>query len=339
MKQIFLILIFVLLASSAKAESIKVYTFDWEPYINLDGLPKGEAAKVLEVTGKFSSLTFDWDYIPYSDAQALLKLGADALSYPYFYSEVRAQSFIYSKPLYFASVSVFYNRRNTSSEDVLSMFAMLKKGVVSGNSYGESLDEKFNDSDVFQSELEAINALLSGEIEALPMADGVMETMLKKYFNSQKALIQPILNKSYRSQLGMHVIAPKNGAGKKLIEEIDKAILIRSKVKSEFKDTSRNTILPVDTAQLKPSEGYPAILGRLAKSQNRDCLTKSPGDLYYTMPINTKVLVLEWSEHVRAPSATDRIYGNMMEESFILVLNGPHVGKELCVKNMHVELL
>lgn len=323
----------------AKAETLEIYTYDWEPYINPKGSPKGDAAEMFDVLGKFGSFNIDWQYVPYSDAQTLLELEKAALSFPYFYSEQRAKKFIYSKPLYFASVSVFYNRQNTSSEKVLSLFPSLIKGKVSGNSYGGNIDVKFDDAEVFETELEAISALLSGEISVLPMAKGVMKTLLKKYFSAQQALIKAIESSDFNNQLGMHVIASKNEIGNQLIKKVNAAIELRTQLQGEYKTKVKDTTLSVDTAILKPSEGYPTILGRLSQIESRECGSKGAGDVFFTLPISTKVIVLKWSEHVTKPSYTDRIYGNMMEESAVLVLNGPHLGKELCVKNMHVELL
>lgn len=331
--------LFVLLSLNASAENIQVFTNDWEPYINPQGEDIGAAAEMLEVIGKYGDIDFEWQYVPYSDAQSLLKLGKSFVSFPYFFTEERAKDFVYSKSLYFANVRVFYNIQNLDSGDVAGGITSHKKGIVLGNSYGPVIDSKFENALIYESELKAIEALLSGDIDVLPMAVGVMNALLRKHFSAQEALVKPIEGSTLNSQLGMHVIAPKNNFGYELIKKIDTAIELRTRSQGEYRVAEKEAIVAVDLALLKPSEGYPTILGRSLAKEQRKCGAKTNADAYYTLPINTKVIVLQWSARVLTPSYTDRIYGNMMEESSVLIVNGPHTGKELCVKNMHVELL
>lgn len=48
--------------------------------------------------------------------------------------------------------------------------------------------------------------------------------------------------------------------------------------------------------------------------------------------------VLDWSPKILQASNTDRRYKTMIDASRVVVLNGPHVGKELMVRNMPIEL-
>ena len=90
-----------------------------------------------------------------------------------------------------------------------------------------------------------------------------------------------------------------------------------------------NALKPKDIARLITAEGYPAIVGQTSIAEKID---------YYTLPQGTRVLVLNWSDKILSPSSTDRIYKSMTDLSYVVILNGPHVGKELYVKNMHLEI-
>ncbi len=86
----------------------------------------------------------------------------------------------------------------------------------------------------------------------------------------------------------------------------------------------------VDLAQLVSAEGNPVILGRASGDS---------GDEFYALPLGTRVIVLEWSEKIARPSTNDRPYRIMMDESRVVVVSGPHVGRELYIRNMHLSLL
>ena len=94
--------------------------------------------------------------------------------------------------------------------------------------------------------------------------------------------------------------------------------------------TASRITKPADLAKLITSEGYPAIIGQSENEQ---------GELqYFTLPNGTKVVVMHWSDKMLQASSSDRLYKNMMDLSQVVILNGPHVGRVLFVRNMHIEL-
>ncbi len=333
-----LVFLLVCLSLSAHSEEFTVLTDKWSPYINEEGQASGTAAKNLEILAHYGDFRVNWEYMPFADAQALLGLKAATLAYPYFYTEARAEKFYYSKPLYFATLKLFYNRQGSDGNTPDLNDTELRLGKVVGNSYGEAIDSLVTNGSVYSSDVAALGALLSNEIDVLPMAEGVMRSLLNSHFPDRSELILTVGTEQYGSRLGLHVIAPKTDAGKALINKVDTALSQRLALAGEYRYSESPQVADVDIALVKSAEGYPAILGRFNQKSTQACTLAYDDDVFYTIPMGTRVMVLSWSDKILNPSDTDRLYGNMTEESHVLVLNGPHVGKEVCVKNMHIEV-
>ena len=322
--------------------SVTVYVDDFTPYINGEGEPVGKAAKLLLTVVEYSDLNLNFKYIPYADATALLALNKPAISYPFFKTPERMETFLFSKPIAKISSHVFYNRQSqnlATREDL----AGLRVGIVDGYSYGILIDsqiEKLRADTVdnehgsnsalitFSSDREAIAALIRQEIDALPMADDVMNTNIAKYFKPQSELIRKI--DAIHSIETLYVIAPKSTYGEQIIEQLNHAISAKfsDQINGETNIVFVADQQPItDVAELVPAEGFPAITGTDVNSED-----------IFTLPIGTRVAVLDWSEAIREPNNATQINRNMLLTSRVVVLNGPHVGKELLVKNMHIHL-
>ncbi|GEA13133.1 hypothetical protein KUL49_35080 [Alteromonas sp. KUL49] len=331
-------LVCICLSLAVHSEEVSVLTDKWSPYINEEGQASGRAAKNLEVLAYYGDFSVNWEYIPFADAQALLPLHTTTLAYPYFYTEARAAKFYYSEPLYFATLTLFYNRQGSEGNTPDLDDTELRFGKVVGNSYGEAIDSLVSNGSVYPSDVAALGALLSNDIDVLPMAEGVMQSLLEAHFPDRSELILTVGAEQYSSRLGMHVIASKTDTGKALIDRVNKALSRRLALAGEYRYSQSPQVADVDIALVKTAEGYPAILGRFNQKNTQACTLTYEDDVFYTIPMGTRVMVLTWSDKILNPSNTDRLYGNMTEESHVLVLNGPHVGKEVCVKNMHIEV-
>ncbi|GAC16027.1 substrate-binding periplasmic protein [Aliiglaciecola lipolytica] len=324
--------VFIILVQSVRANpqepSVRVLTNVWAPYINPEQEPLGRAAKVLETIAAYAQKDIKWRYIPYRDAALLLEKQKAELSYPYFYTEERAEKFHLSKPIFYLTSRLYFNRHFVSSEQADNQYSSLKIAKVAGYSYGEKIDKIVENAKQYETEEDALIALLNNEVQILPMTEGVMNNLLDTRYADQKQLIMPVKNVNDESSL--HIMASKNDVGEQLIADFDKAISMRQNGEDIKLQPLQNLKQKVDLATLVTSEGFPAILG---ESENQ------LGNIdYFTIPIGTKVIVLEWSQKILTPSSSDRIYKNMMDTSKVVVLNGPHVGKELRVKNMHIQL-
>ncbi|MBF7074067.1 transporter substrate-binding domain-containing protein [Glaciecola sp. MH2013] len=304
-------------------DELTVYVDDYPPYIAASEKSLGSAAKILKTLGRFANKDIDFEYINYGDAESLLRLGRPAVSYPYFYTEERAKHFLFSCPVALASMQLFYSRQFNALEDINDLTG-LKVGAVRNNSYGEVIDAKISNALLYDSEMSAIVALAKNEIDVLPMAKGVMDSFIKTHFSAQKQLIKPI--KNIQGKEAFRVMAPRTSYGESVIAAINNAIYLK------FGDTAANELSEqsppiVDNAELIPAEGFPAIIGRNIDDEQD-----------YTLPIGTRVIVLDWSDGIRKPNSATNINRSMMLTSKVVILNGPHVGKEMLVRNMHIQL-
>ncbi|MBQ0797045.1 ABC transporter substrate-binding protein [Zhongshania sp.] len=322
----------VFVSFSARAQDgVVILTDTWEPYINSPGAEQGTAAKLIDILLYYVGVESSWKYFPYEFSFYEVKNGRGLLSYPYFKTQQREGLVLFSEPIFSVTSKVYYNRAFTSAEVALSAYSSKRRiGRVAGYSYGQSIDEEVVSAVVFATEIQALTALFNHDIDVLPMTEGVMNHYLSNNFPLRKQLILAIDDIADTSSL--HAIAAKNIQGKAIIKKINHAFKILSAEGIDSIQTTAAAIPdPVDIARLITSEGYPLIIGQSA----------ADGDSidYYTLPQGSKALVIDWSSKITEPSSTDRIYKNMMDLSKVVLLNGPHVGRELFVRNMHIELL
>ena len=202
----------------------------------------------------------------------------------------------------------------------------LKIGVVKDNSYGAVIDGMVAEQSLeeFDSELSAIVALAQGRIDVLPMANGVMDSLIKTDFPAHKEVIKPF--KKIFAREAFRVMAARSVYGEAVINNINQAISLKF-MGEEPGELTEQSPPNVDLAELIPAEGFPAIIG-VSTQDNKE----------YTLPIGTRVIVLDWSDGIRKPNSAASINRSMLLTSKVVVLNGPHVSKEMLVRNMHIQL-
>lgn len=322
---------FSLLPTANAQQGITLLTDIWPPYINAQGQDKGTAAKLIEILLEYENVNAQWNYLPYELSYHQVESHNKLLSYPYFKTEQRENSVLYSEPVFSVISKIYYNRQFLTAQVAEQAYKYKRRiGKVAGYSYGESIDKEVKQAITFASEAQALTALFNHDIDLLPMTEGVMNHHLTINFPLRKQLILSIDNILDTSSL--HVIAARTAQGRIIIDKINNAIKSLNALGMTSLQTTTTAIpAPIDVAKLTTTEGYPLIIGQ----------SDVAGDniKYYTLPLGSKVLIIKWSDKILQPSSTDRIYKNMMDLSKVVLLNGPHVGKELFVRNMHVELL
>lgn len=304
---------------------ISVATYQWAPYIDAEHRPLGIAAELLQQILSQDDKIISWRYQNYDLAFERVKRGKQQSAFPYFKTKEREQQVLFSRALFSVKSHIYYNRQRESKLD-LTQISRHNFGRVAGYSYGEVIDTYLKDAETYATEKEALESLLNNEIDFLPMTKSVMNNMLNKTYRDQALLIKKVNDIVGFDSL--HLIAPKTVEGEKFIASIDQLIEQIKKIKSVQPKAIERFKLK-DIARLVTAEGYPAIVGQTSLEEAVD---------YYTLPQGTRVLVLNWSDKILRPSQTDRLYKSMIDLSYVLVLNGPHVGKELYIKNMHLEI-
>lgn len=309
----------------ASAKSVSVATSQWAPYIEAKNQPLGSAADILKQVFSQDSMLVEWRYQNYDLAFDMVAKDKQQTAFPYFKTVEREERVLFSDPIFSVTSHIYYNRQQERKQDFTQLNSQ-SFGRVSGYSYGETIDAYLTDAIVYTSEKEALESLFRNEIDFLPMTQSVMNSLLNKQYRDQALLIKKIDNIEGHDTL--HLIAPKTKQGQALITQLNKLLTQVKGIRSlELRPLER--FKPKDIARLITAEGYPAIVGQSALHEITD---------YYTLPQGTRVLILTWSDKILLPSSTDRLYKSMIDLSHVVVLNGPHVGKELYIKNMHLEI-
>ncbi|MFT2090272.1 substrate-binding periplasmic protein [Paraglaciecola sp. 2405UD69-4] len=305
--------------------SVSISTKDWQPYINAQDQELGSAAELLRQLFSQDDTNVQWQYqnfdLAYKQVQDKQKLAA----YPYFYTSTRSKEVLFSNPIFTVTSHIYYNRQYNQDIDIQNL-NNYRVGKVAGYSYGTEIDKLVSEGKPFATEKQALIALLNNDIDYLPMTESVMNFMLINTFPERMLLLKPLENVTGTASL--HLIASKTDSGKVLIEKLNQLIEQAKGIQS-LQATPLQLPNKPDIARLIAAEGYPVILGQSEKEASPE---------YYTLPQGTHVLVIQWSSKILAASKSDRLYKNMMDLSKVVVLNGPHVGKELYVRNMYIEL-
>lgn len=316
----------IIVSFCAVAKPLSVATNHWPPYINAETKTLGSAANLLRQVLAQDHKVINWRYQNYDLAFEMVVKGKQQAAFPYFKTLDRERRVLFSEPIFSVTSHIYYNRQR---EDMLD-FSRLNShrfGRVAGYSYGQVIDDYLSDAKIFSTEKNALESLLNNKIDFLPMTESVMNNMLNQNYRDEALLVKQVEKVAGHDTL--HLIAPKTTEGKALIVNINK-LLEQVKGIESLQSKPVERFKPKDIARLITAEGYPAIVGQTSINDKAK---------YYTLPQGTRVLVLNWSDKILSPSNTDRIYQSMIDLSYVVILNGPHVGKELYVKNMHLEIL
>lgn len=324
-------LLLIVPASVFASNPREILTDYWPPYINQQNAPPGKAAMIIKITLKEMGLKPHWEYFPYDFSFTRIASDEDLLAFPFFKTEKRQQEVLFSIPLLKVNNYFYFNRQFRKFSTKPKTLQGLKIGRVAGYSYGEHFDAILKNSRSYATEVRALQALFNNQIDLLPMTQAVAKSLLKIHFPDRRKLILPL--PGYKDKSALHLIASKTIEGEKFLTSFN-ATFSRLKKEGIFNALlapPQGHEVTYDFATLVPCEGFPVITGQ-------DSVTSSSPH-YYALPVGTKVIVLQWSDTFKNPSRTDRLSRAITDLSLTLILNGPHAGKELYVKNMHIKIL
>lgn len=332
--QSFVLSYFLLISHSnvlcQEIEMVTILTDTFPPFILEEGSRLGDAAIIVDGIGRETELTIQWEHVPFGVSYYLVHKKKAALAFPYFKSSDRLDEVYFSDPILTVTSKLYYNRQALDPADIDDKFSGMIIGKVVGYSYGDSLDEFLSDAIEFNSEFKAMEALLKNTIHILPMTTDVSEEILEKHFPNQLQLIQAV--EGIQDTSTLHLIASKNKQGKDLLKIFNDGlkVLKQNGLFVESVPVEKNSH-KADHGELVSTDGYPIVIGQTDVDPDKSD--------FLALPQGTQILVLEWSSKISQASTAENIYKSMVDLSRIVVLNGPHVGKELFVKNLHISLL
>lgn len=319
-------------------EPVEVYTGQWPPFVRA-GDAGGSASDVVRTVlhnmdrdARFRHEGFAYSYLA-------VKKGAVPAAFPYFATRARRDDVLFSKPLFTVRNTVYYNLQYRDYSSGEADPASLRVGRVSGYSYGEGLDGVLascprSDTErcpVFGTEIDAIRALLGDQIDLLPMTDSVAAEILSAEFPDEALLLREVPGTRFSSRSTLHLIAPKSPTGQVFIDAFDAShaeLLEAGIIPTADNSLATGRARGASVVRIAASEGFPIVVGVAAEDDGQ----------FFAVPEGTRGLVLEWSDKIASPASDDRLYAVMVDQSLVVILDGPHVGKELRIRNMHLSI-
>lgn len=320
---------------AAETTSLPVLTDIWPPYVmephnTMSGSGLGSAARIVRLVLHDMGYTADFQYFDFAYSFDRVLHSDSAVSFPYFRTPTRETQVLFSDPLFEVRNRLYYNRQYHESVNGPANFSGLRFGQVAGYSYGAEMDAVLVEPVIFSSEQEAMRALLNNDIDLLPMTDSVAMALLQDVFPDQLELVRSVA--ALDSVSSLHLIAPATEQGTQFIERFNashKRLLQAGIVSDVDLENSPGQAQQTDVVELVVAEGYPVIVGN----------TRTDPPQHFAIPQGTRAMVLRWSDLIREASSSEQIYRTMTDESQVVVLNDPHVGKELYIKNMHLQIV
>jgi polar amino acid transport system substrate-binding protein len=324
------------LAATARAgEAVPIYLDTYRPYITPKDAPRGSLMRLVDMVLEDAGTDHIYRYEDYAFGFHRVQTEELAASFPWRKTPEWETLFTYSKPLVIIETQFYYNQRFHRQPIQPSQLPQMTLGRLESYGYEGSVLAPLEAAKaegrlvLLKTESEAINALLSGRIDAVPLQKVVAQATLQSQFANLAQLIQPVIGVG--TAIPFHMIAPKTPAGKRFIQAFNASFdtLTQAGVLSlDYANRGIDKPPVYDFVTLVVAEGFPTILG------------EDPNDRAqaFALPEGTRALVLEWSPRLREPVPSGNLYQTMVDQTSLLILNGPHVGRELNVKNMHISM-
>lgn len=315
--------------SGPEDAALTVYTGPWPPYVQTGSPPTGVITDIVRTV--LDDMGETPDIRQFNFAYVYEKVARDeaSIGFPFFQTSDREGQVLFSDPIFEVRSRLYYNRRfldEAQAQDVASRTL----GVVRGYRYGGAIDDLVRhaqESDritVYDTEPEALAALIRGDVQLLPMAEHVAYALLEQRFSEEQALI------AFRQDLdppqSLHVIFPPEA---QTLRDRFNASLSRLQQSQTLSSQDRATQTPARTnavANIIAYDDIPIVLATGADGQT------------YPLAQGVSVVVLEWSDSMIGAAQDERLYAIMSDASRVLVLDGPQAGRELDVKNMHLAI-
>ncbi|MEM6639829.1 MAG: transporter substrate-binding domain-containing protein [Pseudomonadota bacterium] len=339
-KRLFIAALALCLCEAASArEQLSVHTGHWPPFVGHDNTEPGIAADVVRQV--LLNMDVEMVLVREGFAFGFFAVGkADAAAaFPYFSTPSRREQVLFSAPLFTVRNTVYYNLQFNDFSNASADPAELRVGRVTGYSYGEQIDEALSPCPatdlkrcpVFASEADAVRALLSDQIDLLPMTDTVAARILDDRFMDEAQLLREVSDTRFSGRSTLHLIAPRSDEGRAFIRSFNAShaeLLEAGVIASAAADPAPHRRRGTSVVRISAAEGFPIVVGVAADDDGT----------FYAVPEGTRALVLEWSDKIASPARDDRLYAVMVDQSLVVVLDGPHVGKELRIRNMHLAI-
>ncbi|WP_152556814.1 substrate-binding periplasmic protein [Porticoccus hydrocarbonoclasticus] len=326
------------LVAAGPFTAVEVYTDAWPPYVNREpDKEPGAITRIVELALRNMRLDPQWQRVDFSLAYEMVNNNEIRLSFPYFETARRKQLYPdvrFSAPLMTVDNVLYYSREHWDFSSPPDSIGDLRLGRVAEYAYGEKFEAWLVGATEYQSEVLALRALFNGDIDLLPMARRVGQALVLEYFPWQYRSFRHIPGDDYLSQDTVHLVTHDDPQGEAFIKAFDEALekLAGVKKQDEVWETSLDAGRSTGYVRLVVGEGHPVIIGQTQRQGEH------PDNHYVMIPPGSRGLVLDWSDAVFKEFNSPKLYAAMVALSKIRIVDGPHVGRELYVKNLHIEI-
>jgi polar amino acid transport system substrate-binding protein len=329
------------LHANPEVQDITIVSGDWHPYTHPNF--NTETEKYIDNLLILSGYQPEWFYAGFDFALEHLRQGKAKAAFPYYLTEERQESFLFSDPVMQVRNVVAYNRQNPrihhwhdtppSPESLRSSEREVIFGLVRGYSYSGLFETEPPDSARwYPSEMQALSALLAGEIDALPIEQHVWQSLQLRHQPDRYHMIR-FLNDFHWDET-LHVIAPDNDTGRAIIESFNNTLdrFPAGSIDLELNHDVFSLIEEIErgTVRLNSTPLQPVILAYSDR--------KTGDSTKVVVPEGTAALVLDWAEEYFIHDDTQSVMQIMKARTQVLLLNGPHAGKTVYVENAHIEI-
>ncbi|MEO0413002.1 MAG: hypothetical protein AAF221_14310 [Pseudomonadota bacterium] len=322
-------------ATAQPKAPVPIYVDTYRPYILPPGAPQGRLMRLVHMVLQNAQRGHSFVYEDYAYGFHATQTADIAASFPWRKTADWSARVLYSRPLVTIETGYFYNQRFHRQPLGADDLSGLRLGRLESYGYeGAVLAplERAQAEDrlvLLQNEMDAISALLAGTVDAVPLQKVVAQATLGTQFANLAQLILPV--SGVQTSVPFHLIAPKTDQGAALIAAFNQsfdALEAAGVLSADYANRGIQPRATYDFVTLVVAEGFPTIIGT------------APDDpeLSFALPEGTRALVLGWSARLREPVPSGTLFQTMVDETSLLILNGPHVGRELRVKNMHIAM-
>ena len=318
-------------ARQESLEPIDAYTSAWPPYVQAHADAPGPITDIVRTV--FDDMGYEVRVRRFSFAYVYDKVerGQARAAFPFFETEDRIGEVLFSDPLFEVTSRIYYSKRahpdrppRLTGDEVF--------GNVSRYRFGGEIDSVLAEAEAeervisFDTEAEALAALIDNRIGLLPMTDRVAREVLEREFAAQRALIAPM--EGFDPPQPLKVVFP---LGEEALRDAFNASLARLRERA---------LIPVGDRRTETLEACSTVAVIVASDDLPLVTATKPGaeEETYALPQGSKVAVCEWSASLRARADDDRFFAIMNDTSRILVLDGPQAGRVLNVKNIHLAI-
>lgn len=220
--------------SSTASEVLILVIDEWPPYTTQEMEQKGIATEIIIEALKAADLEYKIEFRPWARALEMVQYGQAWGSFPWFYTEERAEIYAYSDPVITVDSVIFYRKDNPKFQNGFPEYSTLQDlkaytfGGVNGYFYEIIFENESFSYTLSQSLESAFKLLIEGKTDVINEDLNVGMHILQKYYPDSSDTI--LASHDYLSKDDMFLLISKSISNhEETLEKFNKGLeLIKS---------------------------------------------------------------------------------------------------------------